>query len=89
MSHHRWGDESRQLFTEVYSRTCAVKNHARVRNEVSNDSLTSKRSVRLMSVDAFNNQWKATDRAYAGDLGGSWLLVPFDPLVPSYESPVC
>ena len=39
MSHHRCGEDRRHVFTEVYSRTCAVKNHASVRNEVNKESL--------------------------------------------------
>ena len=39
VSHHKWGAEKRQVFTDVYSRTCAAKNHARVKNDAKRDTL--------------------------------------------------
>lgn len=36
------------MFTEVYSSTCAVRNHASVRNEVKRESLTNERLGNVM-----------------------------------------
>jgi len=41
VSHHRWGDECRQVLMEVYSNMCAVKNQVKVINEESSDNLAS------------------------------------------------
>ena len=42
VNHHRCGAAMRQLFTDVYSSTCAVRNHANVMKDVKNDILESR-----------------------------------------------
>lgn len=39
VNHHKWGEEKRQLFTEVNSNICAVRNQASVMNDARSDTL--------------------------------------------------
>lgn len=45
-SHQRWGEVWRQLFTEVYSRMCAVRNQLNVSSEHRTERLSGNSAMR-------------------------------------------
>ncbi len=78
VSHQTCGAAVRQVLTDVYSRTCAAKNHANPMKDVKSDTLDT-----YGVSDTCSSKMGRADLAYRRDGGGpSRRFSPFEP-VPS------